>query len=226
MHTRRLTLAATCAAALLAASLTGCGTSASAGEGGVSAAALLARTRSCDRISRGTYRTDEEKPPSVAVCGAKGAVFWTADLDVDCDGLRTSRCNEHTDPWYQDDTAFHQSDGRPLQADRLPYIVVPGASAIWDYRGARLRGGEVVAVVHDGRVEYAVVGDLGPKEIIGEASYAAARALGIDPDPARGGTDKAVTYVVFTGSRATPIESHGAARAVGERLARQFVAAD
>ncbi len=42
-----------------------------------------------------------------------------------------------------------------------------------------------------------MVGDTGPDEIIGEASYATAKALGIDPDPETGGTDSGVTYIVF-----------------------------
>ncbi|GHF44700.1 glycoside hydrolase family 75 protein [Streptomyces griseosporeus] len=224
MRTRRLTLTAAGAAAVLAAATAGCtGAPAGTQEGGVSAAELLAKTRTCHRISHGTYRTDQEKRPSVQVCGARGAVFFTADLDVDCDGQRTERCNERTDPWYQDDTAYHDSAGRPLRADRLPYVVIPGPSGVWDHRSAGVEGGSVVAVIRGDRVHYAVVGDTGPKEIIGEASHATARALDIDPDPARGGTDEPVTYVVFTGPRVRPIESHDAAVDLGDRLAREFV---
>lgn len=193
-------------------------------EGTVSAADLLAKVRSCDRISDGLYRTDAESAPTVPVCGLKGAVFWKADMDVDCDGQRTTRCNEDRDPWYQDDTAFHQFDGKPLRADTLPYVVVPGKSALWDPAAAGIGGAGVVAVVHGDQVEYAVVGDTGPKEIIGEASYAAAEALGIDPDPATGGAESGVTYILFKDSRASPIESHGAAVTLGDRLARQFLA--
>jgi hypothetical protein len=157
------------------------------------------------------------------VCGKNGAVFWKADMDIDCDGQRTDRCNENTDPWFQDDTAFHQSDGRPLKSDSLPYVVVPSASGIWNYAGAGIKGGGVVAVIHRNKVEYAVVGDTGPTKIIGEASYAAAQALGIDPDPATGGADSGVTYILFTNSQVSPIESHGAAVSLGDRLAKEFI---
>ncbi|POX46163.1 hypothetical protein C3489_32520 [Streptomyces sp. Ru71] len=224
---RRLALAAA-AAALLAAGVLpvlaerGSG-SAFAHEGSVPAADLLAKVRSCKQVSHGTYRTDEEKAPSVPVCGAKGAVFFTADMDIDCDGRPTAKCSTSTDPWFQDDTAFHQLDGRPLRADRLPYVVVPGVSDIWDYRAAGVKGGGLVAVIHDDQVEYAVVGDVGPKKIIGEASYATAEGLGIDPDPAHGGTDSPVTYILFTNSQVTPIESHSTAVALGERLAKEFI---
>ncbi|MEU4149099.1 glycoside hydrolase family 75 protein [Streptomyces sp. NPDC026659] len=200
----------------------------SAREGSVSASDLLAKVTSCERISDGLYRTDEEKPATVPVCGTKGAVFWKADMDVDCDGRRTDKCNKDRDPWYQDDTAFHQSDGKPLRADALPYIVVPGSSALWDYTKSGVKGGGVVAVVHGDKVEYAVVGDTGPSRIIGEASYAAAEGLGIDPDPATGGAESGVTYILFTGagSKVSPLESHEAAVELGDRLARKFVGRD
>ncbi|MEU6818347.1 glycoside hydrolase family 75 protein [Streptomyces sp. NPDC046860] len=229
MRLRPLGLATAAGTVLLAAAALAAATGDSprrAREGTVAAADLLAKVRSCDRISDGLYRTDAESAATVPVCGLKGAVFWKADMDVDCDGQRTADCNEDRDPWFQDDTAFHQSDGRPLRADTLPYVVVPGKSALWDHAAAGIRGGGVVAVVHGDRVEYAVVGDTGPKEIIGEASYAAAEALGIDPDPATGGAESGVTYILFKDSLVSPVESHAAAVALGDRLAREFLAAN
>ncbi|EPD67436.1 MULTISPECIES: glycoside hydrolase family 75 protein [Streptomyces] len=228
MRIRTLTLAAASGAALLAAGVLPANASGSSGpastqEGSVSAADLLAKVTSCSRISNGTYRTDEETSATIPVCGKNGAVFWKADMDIDCDGQRTSNCNEDTDPWYQDDTAFHQSNGSPLKADSLPYVVVPSSSGIWDYTSAGIKGGGVVAVIYNNKVEYAVVGDTGPTQIIGEASYATANALGIDPDPETGGTDSGVTYILFKNSRVSPIESHSAAVTLGDQLARQFL---
>jgi hypothetical protein len=225
---RTLPLTAASGAALLATGLLPAGASGmpdppSPREGSVGAADLLAKVTSCAQISNGMYRTDETAPATVPVCGKNGAVFWKADMDIDCDGRRTDKCNEHADPWFLPDTAFHQSDGRPLRSDTLPYVVVPGVSGIWDYTAAGIRGGSVVAVVHDDQVLYAVVGDIGPQRIIGEASYAAAEALGIDPDPAAGGTASGVTYILFKDSGVSPIESHEAAVLLGERLAQEFV---
>lgn len=199
------------------------GASPSRQEGSVSAADLLARVRDCTPVSRGRYRTDEDAPATVPVCGTDEAVFWTADMDIDCDGRPSPRCNSGTDPLFSDATAYQQSDGRYLSAETLPYIVVPGISAVWDHRADGVGGGSVAAVVYGDRVEYAVVGDIGPREIIGEASYATARALGIRADPHGGGTPSGVTYIVFKNARATPIESHASAVAVGERLAHTFV---
>lgn len=228
MRIRTLTLAAASGAALLAAGVLPASASGavpkSAQEGSVSAAALLAKVTSCSQISSGKYKTDDETSATIPVCGKNGAVFWKADMDIDCDGQRTTNCNEDRDPWYQDDTAFHQSDGKPLKAESLPYIVVPSSSSIWNYSSAGIKGGGVVAVIYNNKVEYAVVGDTGPTKIIGEASYATAKALGIDPDPATGGADSGVTYILFKNSKVSPIESHSAAVTLGDQLAKQFLA--
>ncbi|MER6980327.1 glycoside hydrolase family 75 protein [Streptomyces carpinensis] len=195
----------------------------SAQEGSVSAADLLAKVTSCRQISNGKYKTDNGTSATVPVCDKNGAVFWKADMDIDCDGQRTTDCNETRDPWFQNDTAFHQSDGLPLKAESLPYVVVPSSGTIWNYAASGIKGGGVVAVVHGNKVEYAVVGDTGPSTIIGEASYATAKALGIDPDPTTGGAASGVTYILFKNSQASPIESHSAAVSLGDRLAKQFL---
>ncbi|GAA2237541.1 glycoside hydrolase family 75 protein [Streptomyces nogalater] len=190
----------------------------------VTAARLLARAGTCHRVSRGRYRTDAGRPATVPVCGTRDAVFWKADLDIDCDGRPTARCNRRTDPVFAAATAVLGSDGRRLNAETLPYIVVPVPSRRWDHRASGVRGGSVAAVVYRDRVRYAVVGDTGPRDLIGEASYATARALGIRPDPRSGGVSSGVTYIVFRGSRITAAEDRAAAAAEGERLARRFLA--
>ncbi|MFJ4787305.1 glycoside hydrolase family 75 protein [Streptomyces sp. NPDC088794] len=192
-------------------------------EGAVTAADLLAKARDCTQVSRGRYRSDDGKPADIPVCGTRDAVFWKADMDIDCDGRPTARCNRRTDPLFSDMTAYQQADGRHLSAEQLPYIVVPMVSRIWNHRDHGVRGGSVAAVVYRDRVQYAVVGDVGPHDIIGEASYATARGLGIEPDPRGGGTASGVTYIVFKDSQVKPIEDHAAAVATGERLAKMFV---
>src|SRR5690349_15998180 len=119
---------------------------------GPSASQLLAKLTSCQQISSGKYRSDSETAANIPVCGKNGAVWYKADLDIDCDGQRTSKCNENTDPWFQPDTAFHDSKGKPLVADKLPYVVVPSASGTWDYRKFGIQGGGVVAVIYNNRV--------------------------------------------------------------------------
>ncbi|WP_018532781.1 MULTISPECIES: glycoside hydrolase family 75 protein [unclassified Streptomyces] len=236
MRPRPLLLAALCGTALLAPAALPAASAhpraprtpvapPSAREGGVRAADLLAAVRGCRRISHGRYRSDDGARANIPVCGRRGAVYWKADLDVDCDGRPGRHCNRRTDPLFLNATAHQQSDGRHLSAEKLPYVVVPGVSRIWNPARSGIRGGTVAALVHRGRVLYAVVGDTGPTDLIGEASYAAAAALGIDPDPVRGGTADEVTYVLFPGTTARPIENHGAAITAGQAAARKFLAA-
>ncbi|MFE3517643.1 glycoside hydrolase family 75 protein [Streptomyces sp. NPDC059166] len=219
-----LALAAS-AAALAASALPAAAGSAAGGvsEGTVGAAELLDRVRDCTRISHGKYRTDQGAPADIPVCGTKEAVFWTADMDIDCDGRSTKVCNRKADPSFQARTAFQTSTGKALDAATLPYIVVPGPGPVWKYAEWGIEGGSVAAVIHEGKVRYAVVGDTGPTGIIGEASYATAKGLGIDPDPRTGGAASGVTYIVFRNSQVTPIEDHTAAVSEGEELARAFV---
>lgn len=192
-------------------------------EGGVSAADLLAELDDCVPVSKGRYRRDIGTPADIPVCGTGNAVFWKADMDIDCDGQSGARCNRTADPWFQPSTAYQQSDGRYLNSEILPFIVVPAPSGIWDHRAHGVRGGSVAAVIYGDRVQYAVVGDTGPPDVIGEASYATARGLGISPDPGTGGVASGVTYVVFKNTRVTPIEDHLEAAAQGEALARKLV---
>ncbi|MFC9059385.1 glycoside hydrolase family 75 protein [Streptomyces sp. NPDC057074] len=192
----------------------------------VRAADLLAEVRDCTPVSRGRYRKDSGTPADIPVCGKRDAVYWKADLDVDCDGVPGDRCNRRSDPHFSPATAFTRSDGRPLDAERLPYVVVPEPSDIWDHREDDVRGGSLAALVHGDRVRYAVVGDVGPRDLVGEASYAAAKALGVPADPHGGGAASDVTYIVFKGSRVEPIEDPAAAEKEGERLVRKFMGDD
>ncbi|WP_372350586.1 glycoside hydrolase family 75 protein [Streptomyces sp. KL116D] len=198
----------------------------SAREGGVRAADLLAAVRGCHQISHGRYRSDDGARANVPVCGKKGVVHWKADLDIDCDGRPGRYCNRRTDPLFLGATAYQQSDGRQLSSEKLPYVVVPGASRIWNPARSGIRGGTVAALVYRGKVLYAVVGDTGPTDLIGEASHAAARALGINPHPVRGGAGGDVTYILFPGASARPIESHRSAVSVGEAAARKLLRAN
>src|SRR5439155_19216882 len=194
--------------------------------GGPSAQQLLAKVANCNQVSNGKYATDSGGSRTVPVCDAGIAVHWTADMDIDCDGQVTAHCNDDpaNDCCFQPDTAFHE-DGtdKPLAAEFLPYIVVPSESSIWHFSDFGVDGGSVVAVIFNNQVVYAVVGDTGPTTIIGEASYATAKALGIPPSALDGGTDGPVTYIVFKNSRVRPIQSHDAAKRLGQQLATQLV---
>lgn len=189
-----------------------------------SADAILAKLATCEQISAGKFATDEGRPRSIPVCRHGIAVHWKADLDVDCDGVRTATCNRSSDPSFQPDTALHTASGQPLDAAAVPYIVLPQPSGTWNFRNAGIRLGACAAAIFNGRVVYGVFGDTGPKTIIGEASHAMAKALGINPDPRNGGLEEiAVTYVVFPGTRVSQVDSPDAARACGETHMQRLV---
>ena len=193
------------------------------GGSGPTAAQLLAKMTACTQISNGRYATDSGGAATIPVCRGNNGIWWKADMDIDCDGVTTSQCNINTDPWYQNDTSLHTSSGQPFNAATMPYVVLPSVSGTWSYSGAGIQLGACVAVIYNGRVQYGVFADTGPVTIIGEASYAMASRLGINPDPANGGTDTGVTYLVFPGSRVSPVESGSAAVSCGASLAQRFV---
>jgi glycosyl hydrolase group 75 (putative chitosanase) len=185
---------------------------------------LLAKVGHChQKLTKKALQTDENAPPSVNVCAMNGAVFMKADMDVDCDGQITKECNSRTDCCFQNQTAFDQSNGRPLSSAKLPYIVLPEASKNWNWSHNGIGGGSVVAVIYHNKVEYAIFGDTDSPNKAGEASYATAKGLGIDPDPRTGGAETGVTYIVFEHAIVDPIESHRAAVSLGEKVARRFI---
>jgi hypothetical protein len=189
------------------------------------AAELLATLANCNRVG-GDYATDSGGAQTIAICGLTGAVFWKADLDIDCDGKISTQCNTGTDPSFDDQTSATDSHGDPLDAATLPYVVVPLPSTRFDSTAHGLALGSVIAVIYQDKVEYGVFGDEGPSSIIGEASYRMAQLLGIDPDPATGGTDSGVAYIAFTGPSAVDpvIEDHDMAVLLGVAKARALLA--
>ncbi len=190
---------------------------------GPTAAQLLAKVSSCTVASHGKYATDDGESSTVNICKKGSAFFWKADMDIDCDGVRTSNCNEDTDPWYQDQTSFETSKGQPFQADKTHYFVIPLPSSRFNYSSSGIKPGSVAAVIYNNKVVYAVFADEGPNNIIGEASYATAKALGINSNPENGGVDSGVTYIVFPGSVPSPIESNTAIDSKGASAATAFV---
>jgi hypothetical protein len=194
-----------------------------AAAAGPTAAQLLAKTSSCTAASNGKYATDDGEASTVSICKTGSAYFWKADLDVDCDGVSTSRCNSSTDPWYQAQTSFTTSTGRYFTADVTHYFVIPLPSSRFNYSSAGIKPGNVAAVIYNNKVVYAVFADEGPSNIIGEASYATAQALGIDPNPETGGTDGPVTFIVFTGKVPSPVENNTTIDSVGSSAANTFV---
>lgn len=185
---------------------------------------LVAALGSCAQIPGTTkFRKDSGSSKVVPVCALSGAVWWTADLDVDCDGGLGSACK--ADPYYQSQTAATDSKGKPLDASTLPYVVIPGSSNGFNYKNNGLKMGSVVAVVYNGKISYGILGDVGPMGVIGEASYAMAKELGINPSPISGGVDSGVTYIAFTGASGVVVkkEDHAEAVSIGKARAAALI---
>lgn len=190
------------------------------------AAELSALLTSCTSVTgSGKFALDDGDPDTVSMCQLTGGIYWKADMDIDCDGIETAQCNSSTDSSYQPMTSATDSSDNYLNAATLPFVVIPMIQSRFDYSAHGIQLGSVVAVIYGGQVQYGVFGDEAGGNFIGEASYAMANLLGIDPNPETGGTAGPVSYIVFTGSSgvASPIENHSAAVTVGQNRACQLI---
>lgn len=185
---------------------------------------LLGLTEGCEEVVGSDFASDFGAPEDISICALEGAVYWRADMDIDCDGTPTAECNADTDPWFQPITSM----GDHIAASELPFVVIPLPSWRFDYTEHDIDLGNVVAVIYEGELRYGAFVDQGPVEIIGEASYAMAELFGIDPDPEFGGSPGPVTYIAFTGDSAVvpavDILDHGLAESIGAARAQALIA--
>jgi hypothetical protein len=163
-----------------------------------------------------------------------GIVYFTADMDIDCDGIQTPNCpgtGANMDPSWDNATSFAGPNsklnamGQPALASEYdPYVVIPEEVV---YPGLdQTNGGNIVAVLYNNQLEFAVFGDQiaaepGEKgEDIGEASVRTANGLGIPSSPATGGVGGGVTYIVFVGPGTQPqdMENIPEVQALGTKL--------
>ena len=126
-----------------------------------------------------------------------GELYFDSSLELDTDGSRYAS----QDPTGQRDTALHQPDGRPVDANAVPYFVLP-ARGFYQRFGIRL--GDIAAIIYRGRIEFAVFADTGPRLQLGEGSIALHRSLGhetiIHGRLLDEGIDQNVITIVFPGS--------------------------
>lgn len=139
---------------------------------------------------------------------------WYRDILV-CDAKGNPVVQGEKDPapgYFISRTAYEKSDFRAsdprryLDAETIPYIVVP-PQVRKGVRGVVLGCKGEIINTRTGRSVVAVVGDIGPKSKIGEASIAAARVLGIAHSPRTGGTaEKFLLYRIWPGVAASGFE--------------------
>lgn len=97
-----------------------------------------------------------------------------------------------------DPSKAHTDPARYVDAETMPYFVLPGDL------GLSIRLGDFGYVVRPSAAKASggVFADVGPKGHVGEGSIALAEALGIPSSPRHGGCSGGVLYVVFSGSAA------------------------
>ncbi|KAF7973572.1 hypothetical protein HWV62_14846 [Athelia sp. TMB] len=124
------------------------------------------------------------------------AIVFTADMDVDCDGI-DYKCKDNPD-------GQKETDLGALAAYEVPYIVIPQKYV--NTVMSSLPGNNVVAVICDGKMYYGIFGDTNgdSPEVIGEASWRFAQTCfpngKITGNNGHGAAD--VTYITFTGKDA------------------------
>ncbi len=131
--------------------------------------------------------------------GVRRAFSFRAPAKIDADGGHDSL----GDPHYQKTTSLRWSSADPLSgrpyanALEIPYFVLPTSA----FHGKLAKPGDFARLRYQGRELYAVLGDFGPNDKVGEISVFAAQKLGIPSSPVNGGvSSKSVEYTVLPGS--------------------------
>jgi Fungal chitosanase of glycosyl hydrolase group 75 len=188
--------------------------------------AVISRSNCSNQIATGLAPRPASST-NVDICGLSNAVYWQSGLEVLCDGVMTTTCNINTDPQYQSTTLAKDSSGNSLDAAAVPYIEMSAPTSRFDYTTVGLQMGSVAAVIRQTQITFAVVGTEGIADVIGDASYATAKELGMNPDPVEGGEPSGITYFAFTGPSnvLTKNEDHAEAVRLGQAAAAALIRA-
>ena len=103
---------------------------------------------------------------------AHWALYLKSDLDLDTDGGHAPGII--WDATHQDETSLRWPDGKPVDSNSIPFVVIPGK---WN-RGIKL--GDMCHVQYANKVVAAIVADIGPQRKVGEGSIALHRLLGFE----------------------------------------------
>lgn len=177
----------------------------------------------------GPPKRKSKKDPTQVYDKKKGRDFWTATdgsgqtsamgfkgpSAICADGAPKAIAGDT----YQPTTSFQFTDGSQINADEVPYVVLPqtkNSKGKWaspdrvpgnPFHDAGVKRGDYVKITNpaNGKSVYAIYGENGPSGQVGEISMAAARALGINDSPISGGfttmTDSQyLSYEFYPGS--------------------------
>ena len=140
--------------------------------------------------------------PKAVLQLASGELFYESRLTLDTDGSVFAS----QDPTGDSQTSIQNADGTPVDADAIPYFVLPEKNF---YQQFGIRLGDIAAVIYRDKIAFAVFadeyGDQQTEEQLGEGSIALHRLLGHETITADGrlineGIDSGVITIVFPGS--------------------------
>lgn len=127
-----------------------------------------------------------------------GAIYFEGLLDLDMDGSKFAKL----DPTGQSDTSLHTLQGKPLDSNVVPFYVMP---MHW-YQPHGIKPSDIAAVIYKDRIEFAIFGDVGPPDQMGEGSLALHRTLGHETvsngHVKNEAIDSGVVFIVFPGTGA------------------------
>ena len=153
-----------------------------------------------DKLAAATaINKDITKAPKIFASLPGGAVIFDTDLELDTDGWPDGPGGDTS---FQPDTNLH-CGGRPINANAVPYFVLPLPRPWFANRGIAL--GDYAAVIFRDKVAFAVFADLGPTKKLGEGSLELLRRLGQERLKPNGkvinaGMGPRVVTIVFPGS--------------------------
>ena len=119
------------------------------------------------RINQGFRR-----PPRFVGVLPAGQLYFDSELALDTDGAS----GLSGDATHQSQTSLRYRGGGSIDANRVPFFVLPLPTTWPDQFDIRL--GDFAAVVFAGRVAFAAFADFGPKDNLGEGSLELFRQLG------------------------------------------------
>jgi len=107
-----------------------------------------------------------------------------------------------------------------VDSEKTPYFVLPEGG----FNGAEFGDIGVIYNKENGKYTYAVFADEGPIGFLGEASIAAAKAIGVNPDAKKLTQFDNITYIVFPKSGDGPdkIPTNGEIEKKGEKLFKRW----
>ena len=149
-------------------------------------------------------------PPKILALLPGGQLFFDFELQLDTDGAPELA----GDATHQAETSLHYNNGASINANRVPYFVLPLPTS-WA-RQFSIGLGDFAAVIFGERIAFGVFADFGPKTKLGEGSVELFRRLGEERVRSNGtvrdiGMGPGVITIVFPGSGApSDMESEGA----------------